>query len=139
MNYLVITGVIAGPRLYIDGTDPATGQTVHATIYSGYVQLTVNTAFRGAIRGESTQSIQFFVPESPPFTEAPAALALEMGLRRIQTGGNPGMVTFGAIGETVGIAPDPRGGEHQWLQISFQTPVYEHKLVELNYRVTVRS
>lgn len=94
MNYLEITGVVAAPRLYVDGTDPATGQTVKTTIYSGYVQLTANS--------------------------------------------NPGMVTFGAIGETVAIAPDPRGGEHQWLQISFQTPVYAHKLVELNHRVTVR-
>ena len=138
MNYLDITGVVAGPRLYVDGTDPETGQTVRTTIYSGYVQLSENRAFRGAIRPEATQAIQFFVPESPPFPEAPAAIALEMGLRRIQTFGNPGMVTFGAIGETVAIAPDPRGGEHQWLQISFQTPVYAHKLVELNYRVTVR-
>jgi hypothetical protein len=129
MNYLDLTGVVAGPKLAFNGT----------TIYSGYVQLTHNRGFRGIVRTEMLQAFQFFVPDSAPYTRAPATLAVELGLRRIQSGANPGMITFGACDERVALAADPRGGEHQWLQISFQTPIYEHRLVELNYRVTVQE
>jgi hypothetical protein len=139
MNYLDIAGVVAGPRLSFDGTDPATGVAVRTTVYSGHVTLAHNRGFRGAVRGTDTQPIAFFVPDSAPYPQPPAKLWLELSLRRIRTTANPGLVTFGADNPQVTVAADPRGGEHQWLQISFQNPTYENDYVEFNYRVTVQE
>jgi hypothetical protein len=139
MNFLDVVGVVAGPRLVFDGTDPATGAAVRTTVYSGHVTLAQNRAFRGAVRPTDSQPIAFFVPDSAPYPRTPAKLWLELGLRRIRTSANPGLITFGADEPQVSVVPDPRGGDHQWLQVAFQCPTYENYQVEINYRVTVQE
>ena len=49
------------------------------------------------------------------------------------------MVNVGPSGERAELVADPRGGGHQWLQVSFQLPIFGHQLVEINYRVTIRT
>ena len=139
MNYLDLTGVVAGPRLVFDAVDAAGGAAVRTTVYSGYLSLAHNQGFRGAVRATDTQPIAFFVPESEPYPHPPANLWVELSLRRLRSDPNPGMVTFGLEDPKVAVVADPRGGEHQWLQISAQTPIYGHRLVEINYRVTVQA
>jgi hypothetical protein len=129
MTYLTVAGVVAGPRLNIGGT----------TVYSGQLGLLRNTAFRGAVRPTDSQPFTFFVPESDPYPHAPTKLWLEVSLRRIRTLGNPTVIDFGVHDEQVALAPDPRGGEHQWLQISLQVPLVSVEEVVLNYRVTVQT
>ena len=127
MSYLEITGVVPALRVSLG----------EYTIHSGHVALARSTAFRGAVRAEAQQPVAVFVPDAAPFTTPPAGIGLEVGLRRIQTMPNPGMVYFGPSEAAAEVVPDPRGGEHRWLQVAFRLPIYSHAAVEINYRVTV--
>ena len=129
MIYLNLAGAVAGPRLTVGDV----------TVYSGYVSFVHNSVFRGAIRPTDRESFSFFVPESEPYPQPPARLWLELSLRRIKSMGRPDQVHFGAYDERVDVADDPRGGEHRWLQISVQLPIYSLVEVDLNYRVTVQT
>jgi len=115
MTYLNVVGVVAGPRLTIGAM----------TVYSGHLSLGRNKDFRGIVR--------------PTDTQPPTTMWLEIGLRRIRTVGNPTMAHFGAYDEQVGLAPDPRGGEHRWLQVSLRVPLTSVEDIDLNYRVTVQA
>ncbi|GAA1794664.1 hypothetical protein GCM10009682_15500 [Luedemannella flava] len=126
---LLIAGVVAGPRLDVGGL----------TIFSGHLNLVHNRDFRGAIRATDRQPVAFFVPDSEPRTAAPAKTWLELGLRRVRTSTNPAVAIFGAYDERVDVAPDPRGGGHQWLQISMQVPVYAVEEMAINYRLTIQD
>lgn len=127
MMYLEPAGVVAGPRLNLGGV----------TVYSGYFSLVANTAFRGVIHAEDRQAFSFFVPESDPYTQPPSKTWLELSLRRIRSTGSP--VHVGVYDEQVDVVPDPRGGEHRWLQISVQLPVSSIRAIAINYRLTVES
>jgi len=127
MVYLEPAGVVAGPRLTLGGL----------TVYSGYFSLVANTAFRGIIRTEDRQAFSFFVPESDPYPQPPSRTWLELSLRRIYATGN--LVHCGVYDERVDVVPDPRGGEHRWLQISVQLPLSSIRAVDINYRLTVES
>ncbi|BCB82924.1 hypothetical protein [Phytohabitans suffuscus] len=131
MRYFEIAGVAARPRLRFPRHDGGT-----YTVYSGVISLVASRAFRGAIRPDDRQAISFFVPDSPAFTTDPAIVGLELSLKTIRTMGNPNLVTFGAHDEQASVDPDPRGGEHRWLQISFQVPVSSVAAADLNYRLT---
>ncbi|MEV0729790.1 hypothetical protein [Polymorphospora sp. NPDC050346] len=133
MLYLEIAGVTARRRLQVVRADGAGSYT----FYSGVLSLIANPSFRGAVRPDDRQPISFFVPDSATFPTDPESIELEMSLRRIRTTGNPNLVTFGPYEERAFIAPDPRGGEHRWLQISLQVPISSVAAVDLNYRVTV--
>ena len=139
MSYLEIAGVVPGLAVSIDGTDPQTGQPLHTTIHSGYVALVKNPNFRGAVRADELQAISFFLPDAPPYAAPPMAMGLELGVRRFRSLPQPDMVSVGPSGERVDLVPDPRGGAQQWLQVTFQVPIYSHQSVEINYRVTVRT
>ncbi|MDI1462539.1 hypothetical protein QEZ54_16325 [Catellatospora sp. KI3] len=139
MEFLEIRAVTPGPRAFLDGADPATGETVHTTVYSGYVVLGRSAGFRGAISLGQLQEISFFLPDSAPYPQPPTALWAELSVRRFRSTGNISAVHLGACDERVEVAPDPRGGEHRWLRLTFKAPNYSHDLVELNYRVTVQS
>ncbi|MEV4411556.1 hypothetical protein [Catellatospora sp. NPDC049609] len=138
MNLLELRAVAPGLRTFHDGTDPATGATVHTTVYTGHVALARSTAFRGMVRLGDLQEISFFVPDSLPYPQPPRALGVELSVRLFRSTANIAAVHLGACDERVEVAPDPRGGEHRWLCVTFRTPVYSHDLVELNYRVTVQ-
>jgi hypothetical protein len=129
MTYLNVVGVVAGPRLTIGAM----------TVYSGHLSLGRNKDFRGIVRPTDTQPVAFFLPESEPYAQPPTTMWLEIGLRRIRTVGNPTMAHFGAYDEQVGLAPDPRGGEHRWLQVSLRVPLTSVEDIDLNYRVTVQA
>ena len=129
MNYLNVAGVVAGPRLDIGAM----------TVYSGHISLVRNTGFKGVVRSSDRQPVIFFVPESDPIATPPTRTWLEIGLRRIRSMGNPTMTYFGAYDEQVDVAPDPRGGDHRWLQVSLQIPLTSVEEIELNYRVTVQA
>jgi hypothetical protein len=134
MNLLEIRSVVAGPRVFVDGTDPIAGTVVRTTIYSGYVALASSAGFRGAVRADDLQPITFFVPDSLPYPQPPTTIGVELSVRRFKS---TGAAHCGACDEQVTAVPDPRGGAHHWLQLSFRTPIYSVNLVELNYRLTV--
>lgn len=127
MRYLDITAVVPGPRVAIGAV----------TFHSGYVALVRNPGFRGVLTADSREDVAFFVPDAPPVTTAPSALGLELSVRRFQSLADPGLVAVGPTADRAEVVPDPRGGEHRWLQVAFRVPVYSHALVEINYRVTV--
>jgi hypothetical protein len=131
--------VVPGPRVFVDGVDPSTGEVVHTTVYSGYVGLAHNAAFRGMVTANDAQAVTFFLPDSLPYPTPPAALGLELGIRRYRSDANVSMVTIGGFDELVTAVPDPRGGDQLWLQVRFRTPVYGNRLIELNYRVTAQT
>jgi hypothetical protein len=137
VNYLEIRAVVAGMRTSFDGTDPATGAAVRTAVYSGHVALARNTGFRGAVRTGESQPISFYLPDGM-VAQAPAAMAVELNVRRFTSVGSVGRLDLGAFDEQVSVAPDPRGGG-QWLFVSFRTPIHSHELLELNYRVTVQT
>ncbi|MEU8263120.1 hypothetical protein AB0C02_21115 [Micromonospora sp. NPDC048999] len=140
MHRLEIRAVVPCPRVFIDGTDPATGETVRTTIYSGYVALVQRPGFWiGTV--DELEQVSFFLPDSAPYSQPPAALGVELGLRRFKSTSHSSLsqVHFGACDERAAVAPDPRGGDNQWLHLTFHTPVAFHALVEINYRVTVQS
>ena len=66
----------------------------------------------------------------------PSKTWLELSLRRIRT---TSPVHVGVYDEQVDVVPDPRGGEHRWLQISVQLPLSSIRAVDINYRLTVES
>jgi hypothetical protein len=134
-----IMGIEAGPRFTVNGVDPVTGSAVSLTVYTGHVALARDPAFRGIVSATSTEPVSFFVPESAPLAAPPSQAWLETSLRAIRSMGNPNLVYFGAVGARVDSAPDPRGGEQQWLQVSFQVPAASFESVEINYRVTVAA
>lgn len=138
MSFLEITGVVAAPRVFVDGTDPS-GTVVRTTIYSGHVSLARSAAFRGAVGADDLQQVAFFLPDSLPYPQPPTAIGVELSIRRHRSSNQPRLVHIGVSDAQAAVLPDPRGGEHQWLQISFATPVYSHELIELNYRVTAQS
>jgi hypothetical protein len=139
VNLLDLTRVVPGPRLFFHGTDPTTSTLVHTAVYSGYVVLTRNQGFRGMVRADMVQPISFYLPDSLPYQDPPGIVGAEFSLRKITSDPSPDLVTFGVSDEHVVAAPDPRGGGTHWLHVSFHTPVYGHRLVEINYRVTVRG
>jgi hypothetical protein len=139
MSYLEIAGVMPGLAVSVDGVDPQTGQSSRTTIHCGYVALARSTGFRGAVRADDLQPISFFLPDAPPYATAPLAIGLELGIRRFRSTPSPDMVNVGPSGELAELVADPRGGAHQWLQVSFQLPIYGHQSVEISYRVTVRT
>lgn len=139
MNLLELRAVVPGLRTFADGIDPATGATVHTTVYTGHIELVHNRGFRGMIRLTDLQEVSFFVPDSAPYPQPPDALGVELSVRHFRSSGNISAVHLGALDEQVAVVPDPRGGAHQWLQVTFHTPVYSHEQVELNYRVTVQT
>jgi hypothetical protein len=128
VNQLTITHVVPGPLLQLEGV----------TLYSGHVGLARNNDFRGIVRATDLEPCSFFLPDSAPYTEVPAGLAVETSLRTIRTLGNPTMVVFGAHDAQVAVVPDPRGTDHQWLQVSFGLSAISLEQVEINYRVTVQ-
>ncbi|WP_155371052.1 hypothetical protein [Catellatospora vulcania] len=139
MDFLELRAVVPGPRAYHAGVDPATGEQVRSTVYSGYLCLARRAGFRGAVRLDDLQEITVFLPDSLPYPQPPLALSVELSVRRFRSTGNPGAVHIGACDERVEVADDPRGGEHRWLRLTFRTAVYSHDLVEINYRVSVQS
>ncbi len=131
--------MVPGLRTFADGIDPGTGAAVHTTVYTGHVVLARNTGFRGMIRLTDLQEVSFFVPDSLPYLQPPDALGVELSVRHFRSSANISAVHIGARDERAEVVPDPRGGEHRWLQVAFHTPVYSHDLVELNYRVTAQT
>jgi hypothetical protein len=126
---LMITHVAAGPRLQLDGV----------VLYSGFVGLGRNPDFRGIVRAGDLEPCSFFLPDSAPYSEAPTILGVETSLRTIRTLPNPTMAHFGAYDAQAAVVPDPRGTEHQWLQLTFQTSAISFEQAEINYRVAVQA
>ncbi|WP_144126588.1 hypothetical protein [Catellatospora sichuanensis] len=139
MDLLELRAVVPGPRAFLDGTDPTTGEPVRSTIYSGHVRLARREGFRGVVRLDDLQEFSVFLPDSLPYPQPPQALSVELSVRRFRSTANIAAVHVGACDERIEVAADPRGGEHRWLRLIFRTPVYSHDLVELNYRVTAQS
>lgn len=125
VNYLEIRAVVPGLRVVVGDT----------TVYSGHIALARNSGFRGAVGAGTMQPVSFYVPDGG-LTQAPAAMGLELSVRRFTSLGSVSRLDLGVSDEQVAVAPDPRGGG-QWLYVTFRTPVQSHEVVELNYRVTV--
>jgi hypothetical protein len=137
VNYLEVRAVVPGMRVCHDGIDPATGAPVRTTVYSGHIALARNTGFRGAVRAGELQPVGVYIPDGA-LAQPPAAIGVELSVRRFTSLGGLDRLDLGASDEQVSAPPDPRGNGH-WLYLTFRTPIQTHELLELNYRITVQA
>ena len=94
MNYLETRAVVPGPRVIVDGTDPANGAAVRTTVYSGHVSLARNSGFRGAVSGNTLQQVSFYLPDGG-LTQAPSAMGVELSVRRFTSLGSVSRLDLG--------------------------------------------
>lgn len=120
MSTLVIQEVVPADVIDIVGTHPDTGRPLRRTTLSGIVSVRPDVD-DGTDRHD--QAVSLFVPDSRPFPKL-AMTGVRMAARAALAGvplvaaEEAGRLEIDRASAT--ISPDPRGGEHAWLELHLQ-------------------
>lgn len=119
MAALVVQEVVPADVVDVVGTHPDTGRPVRRTTWSGVVAIRPDVD-DGTSRYD--QAVSFFVPDSRPFPKVAMTgvrTAARVALAGVPLAGpDTGRLEVDRASAT--ITPDPRGGDHAWLEVHLQ-------------------